>query len=784
MRRQVAFFQEEVGQRLARAEKNRALLEALLDVSAPRESRAYAAGKGGRMVALAEPSVDEQYAAAFQRWGLDVERRPEAEVVERLRQEPAVVVQEVLAGLDAWMLHSRKQKRPEKERQRLRRLADALDDREMSRQLRALLCGEGGPDARGVAALAGALAGPAGPWTTLSERGREQRWRLTELRAQAQRGRGPVLTVVLLAQASQEAGDVTGAEQVLRQALAGRPNQVVMLDALARLLEGQGRHRLGEALECYQAARAVRPNLGVALARALRAAGRAAQGEAVLRDLVGQQPDHPELYFSLALTLDEQKQLKEAVKAYRKAIQLRPDYAYAYHNLGNVLRDLNQLDESVKAYRRALAFHPDDPDTYNNLGIALHDLNQRDEAVKAYRRAIQLKPDLAVAHYNLGLALRDLKQPEEAVKAYRKAIEFRPDYASAYHNLGNALRDLNQLGEAVKAYRRALAFQPDDPDTHNNLGIALHDLNQLEEAVKAYRRATQLQPDYAQAHHNLGLALYDLNQFQEAVKASRRAIQLKPDYAHAYNNLGNALSDLNQPDEAVKAYRKAIQLEPDFAYAHHNLGLALRDSKQLGEAVEAFRKANQLSPEDPLYRTNLRRTEQWLRFEPKFAAYRAGTERPANPQEAAELGYFSARYKKHYRAAAHFFAAAFEADPRLAHNMQNARHRYSAACYAALAAAGKGQDGARLPEVDRAGLRQKALTWLEADLKAYGSLLAGKKDQGPLVQRRLGLWLTDADLAGVREPTALAALPEAERAAWRQLWADVAALCQRAQAGR
>jgi hypothetical protein len=38
----------------------------------------------------------------------------------------------------------------------------------------------------------------------------------------------------------------------------------------------------------------------------------------------------------------------------------------------------------------------------------------------------------------------------------------------------------------------------------------------------------------------------------------------------------------------------------------------------------------------------------------------------------------------------------------------------------------------------------------------------------------------NADLASVRDPAALARLPREERAAWDRLWADVAALLERA----
>jgi hypothetical protein len=42
-------------------------------------------------------------------------------------------------------------------------------------------------------------------------------------------------------------------------------------------------------------------------------------------------------------------------------------------------------------------------------------------------------------------------------------------------------------------------------------------------------------------------------------------------------------------------------------------------------------------------------------------------------------------------------------------------------------------------------------------------------------------WLEDPDFAGVRGPEAPARLPEAERQAWQQLWADIADTLARAE---
>ena len=44
----------------------------------------------------------------------------------------------------------------------------------------------------------------------------------------------------------------------------------------------------------------------------------------------------------------------------------------------------------------------------------------------------------------------------------------------------------------------------------------------------------------------------------------------------------------------------------------------------------------------------------------------------------------------------------------------------------------------------------------------------------------LAHWREDDDLAGVRDADALMKLPDAERDAWRQLWADLDALLPKA----
>src|SRR5262249_3991076 len=135
------------------------------------------------------------------------------------------------------------------------------------------------------------------------------------------------------------------------------------------------------------------------------------------------------------------------------------------------------------------------------------------------------------------------------------------------------------------------------------------------------------------------------------------------------------------------------------------------------------------------------------------------------------------RYKRLYAAAVRFYAAAFAADPKLADDL-NQQSRYQAACAAAQAAAGKGEDAAALTDPERARLRQQALDWLRADLAAWTKHAQDQPPAHAEVGRILQRWQQDSDLAGLRVPEALANLTQAERDAWRGFWVEVEKLLQ------
>jgi tetratricopeptide (TPR) repeat protein len=440
----------------------------------------------------------------------------------------------------------------------------------------------------------------------------------------------------------------------------------------------------------------------------------------------------------------------------------------------------------VELLRKAWDKHPGD--FWINFELALALSKTKDppwgEVVRFYTAALAVRPRSAVTYNNLGNALKAQRHLKGAVAAYQKAIQFNPKYVKAYKNLGNALAAQKDLKGAVTAYQNAIHLNPNDAEAYNNLGAALKAQQDLKGAVAAFRQAIHVNPEYAIAYYNLGIGLYYQQDLKGAVAAYQKAIHLNPNDAEAYNNLGIALAAQKDLKGAVAAYQKAIRLNPKFAAAYNNLGIALADRGQFGDAAAAFRKAHELfaqqkNPSKAALAAQMTRDleKKLAAMEAKLPAFFRGVFKPEDNAERLALMEVC-RAKRLYAATARLGAEAFNADLKMADDLQTA-HRYKTACSAALAAAGQGEDAAKLDGKERARLRKQALDWLRADLALWAKQLkSGKAEERKTAQQNLQHWKKDTDLAGVRDQKALEKLPAEERKAWQKFWQDVDALLQ------
>jgi len=443
----------------------------------------------------------------------------------------------------------------------------------------------------------------------------------------------------LLGVLAHQAGKLDEAIAFCRRALELKPDLAEVHNNLGNILRDQG--KLHESLACYGRAVDLKPtyaeahnNRGIALTDL----GRTGEALASCRRAIELKPDLAEAHNNLGVVLKDQGKLAEALACYRRALELSPGYAQAYGNMGVALKEQGKAEEAVACWRRALGLDPDYADAHSNLGIALKEQGKLDEAVACCRRAVELRPDFAEAQNNLGVVLKEQAKLDEALACCRRAVELRPDFAEAHNNQGTVFKEQGKLDEALACYCRALELNPDGAETFSNAGNALKDLGKLEEAVACHRRGLQLKPDYAEGHTNLGNALKDLGKLDEAVACHRRALELKPGCAEAHTNLGNALKRQGKLDEALACCRRALEMRPNFAEAHLNLGAALKDQGRLDEAMACFRRAMELKPDYAEAHSNLLYTQV---FSPAYDAPALCEEhRRWNARHAAPLAKF------------------------------------------------------------------------------------------------------------------------------------------------
>jgi tetratricopeptide (TPR) repeat protein len=157
--------------------------------------------------------------------------------------------------------------------------------------------------------------------------------------------------------------------------------------------------------------------------------GQLDEAEALLKELLAEEPDLPEVYQNLGYLYAQRKNWPVAEENYQKALELRPGDPDLMIALAHVYQAAGQSDKALELTSQAAAANPEDAAAQFNKGILLFNQGDTAGAQKAFEAAIGADPELAEAHYYLATILVGQNKVPEAVAQLEKYLSMNPTNA-------------------------------------------------------------------------------------------------------------------------------------------------------------------------------------------------------------------------------------------------------------------------------------------------------------------------------------------------------------------
>lgn len=121
--------------------------------------------------------------------------------------------------------------------------------------------------------------------------------------------------------------------------------------------------------------------------------GDTANAQALLIDLINQQPNYSNAHVNLGIIFITNKSFSEAENAFNRALQINPNNIYALNQLGFLYRTKGDFSNAKANYEKAININSDYANAHLNLGILydlyLYDLENAIEQYKIYKKLLK-----------------------------------------------------------------------------------------------------------------------------------------------------------------------------------------------------------------------------------------------------------------------------------------------------------------------------------------------------------------------------------------------------------
>jgi tetratricopeptide (TPR) repeat protein len=299
-------------------------------------------------------------------------------------------------------------------------------------------------------------------------------------------------------------------------------------------------------LEAVARDRLIDENVQLALARLYVDAGRDALAIDMLRNLLIDAPDSPEMLVLLGQAYEHGRQFDSAIETVQQLTSIVPNQSRVWIWLAELNEQKHDWRAAADIWDRLAARSRDEVAFRSREASALISAGDAPRAVTVLEAARQLDGKNVDLLFNLGAAYDRAGRQDQAERTFREVLAEQPANAETLNYLGYMLADRGtRLDEAVDFIKRALAVEADNPSFLDSLGWAYFKQSKLQQARDPLQRAAAALPANSVVHDHLGELYFKLKQYREAVDAWDRA-------------LGGDLSGVDQAAIAQKRDRARV----------------------------------------------------------------------------------------------------------------------------------------------------------------------------------------------------------------------------------
>jgi tetratricopeptide (TPR) repeat protein len=264
-------------------------------------------------------------------------------------------------------------------------------------------------------------------------------------------------------------------------------------------------------------------SVGYGLAQAQYEAGRYAQAEKTLNDLITQRTTSGSIYNLLGWSYYRQGKTEEAALALKQAIGMEPLREEHCLDLARILAENpRRLKGALQVVDTALQRFPTSHRLYQTKGQIQFQLHYYRDAVESYARAGKLNAFAPDAKVGLATAQWAAGLHEEAITTFEDGLLKFPRDPQYLQEYGRVLLEKAKLGDpaaegkAVVLLKKVIALDDSQFEPFYQLGNLTLEKGHLQEAVELLKRAAALDPASDKVHFALSRGYRRLGRQEEA----------------------------------------------------------------------------------------------------------------------------------------------------------------------------------------------------------------------------------------------------------------------------